>query len=70
MMTFEQRVNLLKNLHKSVQEIDDKTAYYDFWINLVPDEPDQEDFEDIATDKTMYKEVLELYCQLILKYCF
>ena len=68
MMNFDERVTLLQNMHYAITQIDDENAY-ERWIQVVPDEPCEEDFEDIASDTYEYKQVLELFCTLIVKYC-
>ena len=65
----EKRIEILKRMHDVVLGIEDETAYYDYWINLVPDEPCEEDFEDIASDDEMFKQVLTLFNQLLMKFC-
>lgn len=54
----------LEAMHNCIMIIDDED-YYFTWINLIPDEPTQEDFIEIAEDETLYKEAEELFKKLI-----
>lgn len=62
------RKDLLKQMHEYVRlHIDDEEAYMD-WIVLVPDEPDEEDFENIAEDEELWKCCCILFGKIIRRY--
>lgn len=60
------RIRKLKAMHEMVLNIDDEN-YYMTWIYTVPDEPSDNDFEDIAENIEMYNEVESLFKRLIVK---
>ena len=60
------RIRKLKAMHEMVLNIDDEN-YYMTWIYTVPDEPSDNDFEDIAENIEMYNEVETLFKKLIVK---
>lgn len=60
------RVRKLKAMHEMMLNINDE-EYYFTWIYTIPDEPSEEDFEDIAEDVETYNEVEELFKRLIVK---
>ena len=62
------RKDLLKQMHEYVRlHIDDEEAYMD-WIIFVPDEPDEEDFENLAEDEELWKCCCRLFGKLIKRY--
>lgn len=60
------RIRKIKAMHEMVLNIDNE-GYYMTWIYTVPDEPTEEDFEDIAEDVEFYNEVESLFKRLIAK---
>ena len=69
MMNLEERVTLLKNMDYQVKMIEDENAYME-WINHISDEPDEEDFLEIAEDLEEFHSACVLFCKLMTKYCF
>lgn len=60
------RVALLKKLHDIMLNMSDENAYFD-WIIYMPDEPTEEDFEDIAESRD-YLEYLEEFIEIFRTY--
>lgn len=69
MLNLEERTTLLRNMNYQVTLIEDENAYME-WINHIPDEPDEEDFLEIAEDLEDFHSACVLFCKLITKYCF
>lgn len=69
MLNLEERTALLRNMNYQVKLIEDENAYME-WINHIPDEPDEEDFLEIAEDLEDFHSACVLFCKLITKYCF
>lgn len=68
METIKKRVGLLKGMHEYVLgHISDEEAYMT-WILLVPDEPDEEDFQNIAEDDELWEESCELFSRVVRSY--
>lgn len=62
---FERRVELLKGMHNYIIDMGDDFIY-DIWIrDGVPDEPDDEIFEFIASDENEWREVCALFGKLV-----
>lgn len=61
------KVKLLKGMHEYVRNINDERAYMR-WINIVPDEPMEDDFEFIAEDKELWTDTCELFADLVKRY--
>ena len=62
----KQRITQLKAMHKLMLNANDEEIYMT-WIYRVPDQPTEEDFEDIAEDDEEYNECFELFLKLIVK---
>ena len=62
------RVNMLGGMNEYVKCFNDETAYYDYWILLVPDECAEEDLMDIAESEESFNEVCVLFGKLIKAY--
>lgn len=61
----ERKIELLKNMHNYIIEMGDDFIY-DIWIrDGVPDEPDDEIFEFIASNDDEWREVCELFGKLV-----
>lgn len=61
----ERKIELLKDMHNYIIEMGDDLVY-DIWIrDGVPDEPDDEIFEFIASDDNEWREVCELFGKLV-----
>lgn len=57
------RIELLKKLHSIMMCMNDEEAYM-LWIEIVPDEPTDADFESIAEDDKFFHEVLTRFHSL------
>lgn len=62
------RANMLGGMNEYVKCFNDETAYYDYWILLVPDECTEEDLMDIAESEESFNEVCVLFGKLIKAY--
>ena len=61
----ERRIGLLKGMHNYIINMGDDLVY-DIWIrDGVPDEPDDEIFEFIASNDGEWREVCELFGELV-----
>lgn len=61
----ERRIELLKGMHNYIIDMGDDFVY-DIWIrDGVPDEPDDEIFEFIASEDDEWREVCALFGKLV-----
>ena len=60
----EYRIKQLKTMHQFMIDIGDEDIYAD-WILLVPDEPNEEDFDFIAESDGFYDECVDLFTSLL-----
>ena len=61
----ERKIELLKDMHNYILDMGDDFVY-DIWIrDGVPDEPDEEIFEFIASNDNDWREVCELFGKLV-----
>lgn len=61
----ERKIELLKDMHNYIIDMGDDFIY-DIWIrDGVPDEPDDEIFEFIASDDDEWREICELFGKLV-----
>lgn len=67
MNTHRKRVEILKAMHTIIVNTNDEDAYMR-WIYLVPDEPEEDDFDDIAQDDDLYGECCVLFRSLMKEY--
>ena len=68
MTQFGKRQRLLQLMHDYIKdEVDDEEAY-ESWINIVPDEPSQGDFLDIACDEDLWKHCAKKFGRLVRMY--
>ena len=58
------RINQLKAMHTLMQEANDEEIYYS-WIDVMPDEPSEEDFREIAMNDKAYHECFDKFEKLI-----
>lgn len=64
----EKRAKMLKEMHEYLRtKVDDEEAYM-CWIDLVPDEPDDEDFKEIAEDTSQWKACCIMFKALVKNY--
>lgn len=62
------RKKFVEDMHEYIRtKVDDETAYMK-WICLVPDEPCEEDFTDIASDEDLWTDACELFGRLVKEY--
>lgn len=59
------RINRVYNMHECIRNWGGDEEHYMRWILIVPDCPTMEDFYDIAEDMTDYKEVCDLFWDII-----
>lgn len=64
--TKEAKINQLNLMHRLMIEANDENIYMT-WILLMPDEPTDEDIEDIVMDNEAYNECFDLFVKLIAK---
>lgn len=62
--TRKARIDQLKAMHELMMLANDESIYYS-WIYLMPDEPSEEDFIDIALDDEMYNACFDKFVKLI-----
>lgn len=62
------RANILGGMNEYVKCFNDETAYYDYWIEIVPDECTEEDLMDIAESDEDFNDVCVLFGKLIKAY--
>lgn len=62
--TFKARVSQLRAMHNLMCEANDEYIYME-WIDYVPDEPFDEDFESIALNDESYNECFDVFVELI-----
>lgn len=62
------RMNMLGGMNEYVKCMNDETAYYEYWICLVPDECTEDDLESIAEDDESFNDVCILFGKLIKAY--
>lgn len=58
------KVIMLRGMHEMVRHLNNE-EYYMKWILIVPDEPQDDDFEFIANDEELFPAVLNLFTRII-----
>ena len=66
--TVEDRFTTMKAMNFLVKSLNNEDAYFEYWIELVPDEATEEDLMYIALDDELYGESCGLFRKLINKY--
>lgn len=61
------RIELLKAMHLIMQTMNNEEAYF-AWINTMPDEPQEDDFEFIAGDEEELKECVQAFKRIFVAY--
>lgn len=61
------RFEIIKSMNTLIQSLNNEDAYYE-WIIVVPDEANDDDFMDIASDEELFRECVKLYKRLYEKY--
>jgi hypothetical protein len=64
--TIKLRIEQLKAMHNFMLTANYEPIYYE-WIMMIPDNPSEEDFLDIAVDDEFYKDCCELFAELVQK---
>lgn len=59
---------IVRSMHLIVSSLNDETAYYDEWIHIVPDEPTEEDFFDIANDEEIFAQTISFFKSIMERY--
>lgn len=62
---FFARVEQLKAMHELMRNANDEYIYMTWIVTGIPDEPSEEDFQDIALDDELYNECFDLFVELI-----
>ena len=65
-MTTVERLLAIQKMHQDIIDLGDEELYM-VWIMLVPDEPSEWDFVDIAEDEEFFEECVTLYKRLMKK---
>lgn len=65
-MTTVERLLAIQKMHQDIIDLGDEELYM-VWIMMVPDEPSDWDFVDIAEDKEFFEECVALYKRLMKK---
>lgn len=64
----DMRINFLKQMHEYIQfHINDENAYM-IWILIVPDDPQEDDFEFIAEDEELWTSACTTFGKIIKEY--
>ena len=67
METIKIRIELLKQMHKYILDTGDEDIYDVWFMEGVPDEPSEDDYEFIATHSEEFLEVVNLFDRLTRK---
>lgn len=59
------KMNILGGMNELVKKMNDEEAYYNYWIDLVPDEATEEDLQDIAECEELFRAVCERFAMLV-----
>ena len=65
MGTKEQRIELLRGMHQYIIDLGDEEAYEPWFTLGVPDEATDDDYEFIAENEGSWREICELFGNLI-----
>ena len=66
-MNTKERAEFVQSMNNVVKHLNDENAYM-HWITVVPDEAEQEDFEDIADDEELFDEAVYLFKNIMERY--
>lgn len=66
-MEFDKRIDFLESMHNIMLHLNDEDAYMQ-WVELVPDEPDAEDFSFIASGDVEFEDAIQWYKTLTKEY--
>lgn len=59
---------LIKSMNTIVKSLNDETGYYDYWIEIVPDEANDDDLMDIAYDEELLEDTIKCFKKIMEKY--
>lgn len=62
-----EKIELLTSMHNIVKSLNNENAYMT-WIYLIPNQPTDDDFVDIAEDKELFELAIKLFREIIQKY--
>ena len=65
---FAVRLRKIKAMHEIVLSMNHEGAYYDRWILVVPDQPTEEDFEELAEDEEYFGDAVRCFKGIIEDY--
>ncbi len=57
----DEKFELVKSMNTIVTALNNEEAYYQHWIYIVPDDPKDEDFRDIAEDESLFQDAVDCF---------
>lgn len=57
----KEKYELVKAMNAIVKSLNNEEAYYNHWIDIVPDEADDDDLYDIAIDEELFNDTVKLF---------
>lgn len=63
----EFEINLLKGMDKYLRDHVQDEEIFEAWIQVVPDEASEDDFYEIADDSESFREVLQLFAEILVQ---
>ena len=57
----KEKYELVKAMNEIVMSLNNEDAYYNHWIFIVPDEANDDDFYDIATDEELFNDTVKCF---------
>ena len=57
----DKKFELVKSMNTIVTALNNEEAYYQHWIYIVPDAPDDEDFRDIAENESLFQDTVDCF---------
>ena len=68
-INYSERLKNLYAIHETMRSMNDEDCYYEYLLDSwIPDEPSEEDYEDLATSDNDYAEQVELFKSMLHKY--
>ena len=64
----KENLELAKAMHTIIQACNNEEAYFRWIVGWIPDEPCEDDFEDLAEDEENMAEQCELFRSIIKQY--
>ncbi len=62
------KFELVKSMNTIVIALNNEEAYYQHWIDVVPDDPRDEDFRDIAEDELLFQDTVDCFKDIMKVY--